>query len=106
MENNYNIIIDLIDFTWDEKKDRKNQKKHGISFEEAKSVFYDENAVLRDDLEHSDDEERFLILGFSEKANMLVVSHCYRQAGDVVRIISARKATKNEKKQYNAFSKR
>lgn len=71
-----------------------------ISFEEAKTVFYDEEALLIDDPEHSKDEERFIILGFSNMANMLVVCHCYRENETVIRIISARKATKNEAKQY------
>jgi hypothetical protein len=87
-------------FQWDENKNAVNKKKHGISFEEAKTVFYDEEALLIDDPEHSKDEERFIILGFSNMANMLVVCHCYRENETVIRIISARKATKNETKQY------
>lgn len=87
-------------FQWDENKNAVNKKKHGISFEEAKTVFYDEEALLIDDPEHSKDEERFIILGFSNMANMLVVCHCYREDETVIRIISARKATKNEAKQY------
>ncbi len=87
-------------FQWDENKNAVNKKKHGISFEEAKTVFYDEEALLIDDPEHSKDEERFIILGFSNMANMLVVCHCYRENETVIRIISARKATKNEAKQY------
>ena len=66
-------------FQWDENKNAVNKKKHGISFEEAKTVFYDEEALLIDDPEHSKDEERFIILGFSNMANMLVVCHCYRE---------------------------
>ena len=87
-------------FQWDENKNAVNKKKYGISFEEAKTVFYDEEALLIDDPEHSKDEERFIILGFSNMANMLVVCHCYRENETVIRIISARKATKNEAKQY------
>lgn len=87
-------------FQWDENKNVTNKKKHGISFEEAQTVFYDEEALLIDDPEHSEDEERFIILGFSNRANMLVVCHCYRENETVIRIISARKATKNETKQY------
>lgn len=87
-------------FQWDENKNVTNKKKHGISFEEAQTVFYDEEALLIDDPEHSEDEERFIILGFSNRANMLVVCHCYRENETVIRIISARKATKNEAKQY------
>ena len=87
-------------FDWDENKNQINQKKHGITFEEASSVFYDDEALLRDDPDHSGDEERFIILGFSNKANLLVVCHCYRESDTIIRIISARKATVAENKQY------
>lgn len=87
-------------FEWDENKNAINQKKHHISFVEAKTVFYDEDALLIDDPEHSKEEERFIILGTSQKANLLVVCHCYRQSETVIRIISARKATRNESKYY------
>lgn len=99
---NYNIIM-IVKFEWDENKNFINKKKHNISFEEAVSVFDDENALLRDDPDHSEREERFIILGESSQANLLVVCHCYRQPNDVVRIISARKATKSETKQYYEF---
>lgn len=92
--------MDILNFEWDEVKASTNLKKHNISFEEAKSVFYDDDALLRDDPDHSESEERFVILGISEKANMLVVCHCYRQSETVIRLISARKATKQETKQY------
>ena len=92
--------MEWITFEWDEQKNEKNKKKHKISFEEAKTVFYDEEALLIDDPEHSEDEERFILLGLSKKANLLVVCHCYRASETVIRIISARKATKNEAKQY------
>ncbi len=88
-------------FEWDEKKNEINKKKHGVSFEEAQTVFYDAEALLIDDPEHSQEEDRFIILGFSNRANMLVVCHCYRADETVIRIISARKATKNETNQYN-----
>ena len=87
-------------FEWDENKNSINKVKHQISFEEAKTVFYDENALVIDDPEHSEDEERFIILGFSAKANLLVVCHCYRSFDEIIRIISARKATKTESKFY------
>lgn len=93
--------MDIIRFEWDENKNTINKKKHKISFEEAKTVFYDEDALVIDDPEHSQEEERFIILGFSEKANLLVVCHCYRESDAVIRIISARKATKSETMQYN-----
>ncbi|MBQ9360119.1 MAG: BrnT family toxin [Lachnospiraceae bacterium] len=90
-----------IKFEWDDNKNKTNKEKHGISFEEAETVFYDENALVRDDPDHSDEEDRFLILGFSSLANVLVVSHCYRDKDETIRIISARKATRNESLQYN-----
>jgi uncharacterized DUF497 family protein len=92
-----------IRFEWDAHKNEINQKKHKISFEEAQTVFYDEQALLIDDPEHSQEEERFLLLGLSRRANLLVVCHCYRVSETVIRIISARKATKNETKQYNEW---
>lgn len=92
--------MEVIKFEWDENKNIINKKKHKISFEEAQSVFYDEEALLINDPEHSQNEERFIILGMSFKANLLVVCHCYRESETVIRIISARKATKNETSQY------
>ena len=80
---------------------RKNKRKHKISFEEAKTVFYDDNTILFDDPDHSLEEERFLILGISQTKKLCIVSHCYRNNENVIRIISARKATKNETKVYN-----
>jgi hypothetical protein len=88
-------------FKWDENKNRINRKKHNLSFEEAKTVFYDAEAILFDDPDHSESEERFLILGFSEKARLCLVSHCYREDDSVIRIISARKATQSEIDFYN-----
>ena len=101
MKDNYNIIMDMLHFEWDPQKDPTNQKKHGISFAEASTVFEDVNALVISDPEHSEDEERFVILGFSLKANQLVVCHCYRASESVIMIISARKATKNESRQYH-----
>lgn len=92
--------MDMIKFEWDENKNRINQKKHGISFTEAQTVFYDDEALIIDDPEHSEEEERFIILGLSSKANLLVVCHCYRASETVIRIISARKATKKESLYY------
>ena len=89
-----------MNFEWDENKNKINQRKHGVSFEEAQTVFYDDEALVRDDPDNSDYEERFIILGMSSKANMLVVCHCYRASETVIRIISARKATKTESKYY------
>lgn len=90
-----------IKFTWDENKNQINQKKHKLSFEEAKTVFYDVEAIVFDDPEHSEEEDRFLIIGFTEKARLCIVSHCYREEDSIIRIISARKATTSEKEYYN-----
>ena len=92
-----------ITFAWDERKNRENQRKHGISFEEATTIFADENARLIRDPEHSQSEDRFILLGFSAKLRILVVVHAYRQDEKEVRIISARKATPKERKQYGNF---
>ena len=90
-----------IEFDWDEEKNRKNLKKHGISFEEAVTVFYDDNAIVFDDPDHSIDENRFLIIGTSMTNKLCIVSHCYRDDEGIIRIISARLAVKKEKKLYN-----
>jgi len=89
-----------IKFDWDSRKAATNEKKHGISFEEARTVFFDENAKLIDDPDHSDDEDRFVLLGLSRSLKVVLVCHCYREQGNVIRIISARKATTHESKQY------
>lgn len=91
---------DLITFEWDEAKDRTNVKKHGISFEEASTVFADENARIIADPDHSDEEDRFVMMGASLSLNILVVCHCYRKEGQVIRIISARRANKKEQLSY------
>ena len=90
-----------IHFEWDENKNAINRRKHSVSFEEAETVFYDENALLIPDPDHSQDEERFILLGFSFRVRLLIVCHCYRGADNVIRIISARKATLQEARQYN-----
>jgi uncharacterized protein len=89
-----------IGFAWDPRKARSNLAKHGVSFEEAQTVFLDENARLIDDPDHSDDEERFLLLGYSLQSRGLMVCHCYREADSVIRLISARRATAHEEKEY------
>lgn len=86
----------MITFEWNEAKNRTNLKKHGVSFEEAKSVFFDEYAVQFYDEEHFSEEDRFIMLGMSNQSRVLVVCHCERADGEVIRIISARKATKKE----------
>lgn len=87
-------------FEWDGRKAAANLKKHGVSFDEAKSVFFDERAKLIDDPDHSDDEDRFVLLGMSSTVRLLLVCHCYRSEGNVIRIISARKAISKESKSY------
>jgi uncharacterized DUF497 family protein len=89
-----------MEFEWDENKNNINKVKHGISFEEARSVFYDEYAILFDDPDHSIEEDRFLIIGMSETEDVCIVSHCYRDDNEKIRIISARKASKTEQKYY------
>ena len=87
-------------FEWDEDKNLTNQQKHKVSFDEAKTVFHDENARLISDPDHSEDEDRFILLGLSQNLRILVVIHCYREQDETIRIISARKASKNETKYY------
>jgi uncharacterized DUF497 family protein len=89
-------------FHWDERKNRSNRRKDGVSFDEARTVFYDENAALYFDPDHSEDEDRFLLLGMSCNLGVLVVCHCYRESAAVVRIISARKANPREKASYRS----
>ena len=90
----------MIEFEWNNAKAASNLKKHGIPFEEAKSVFYDEYAIQFFDEENSENEDRFLMLGLSNESRILIVSHCERGSGNNIRIISARKATNNERKNY------
>ena len=87
-------------FEWDNKKDKTNKRKHGVSFEEARTAFYDENAIQYFDPDHSDKEGRFILLGISFKLKVLVVCHCFRENESVIRIISARKADKDEEYEY------
>lgn len=89
-----------LSFTWDPLKAASNITKHGISFDEATTVFYDPTALIISDPDHSTEEDRFVLLGASLTMNVLVVCHCYREDDSVIRIISARKATKLEKNQY------
>jgi uncharacterized DUF497 family protein len=89
-----------IEFAWDRSKARSNVVKHGVSFEEAQTVFLDENARLIDDPDHSEDEDRFLLLGYSFQARCLIVIHSYRQSDSVIRLISAGRATAQEEEVY------
>lgn len=90
-------------FEWDELKARANEKKHGISFSEAETVFYDENARLLYDAEHSLEEERYILLGMSDSLSLLVVCHVYKEDEETIRIFSARVANKREHQQYQGF---
>ena len=92
--------MDTIRFEWDENKAATNQQKHGITFQEAATVFQDEDALQIFDPDHSEAEDRFILLGMSSILRILVVCHCYRANDDVIRIISARKATRNESSTY------
>lgn len=94
----------MIKFEWNSAKAKSNQTKHKVSFDEAQSVFFDEYAQQFYDSEHSDDEDRFFMLGKSIRSRVLVVVHCERDSGEIIRIISARKATTKERKFYQGAS--
>jgi uncharacterized DUF497 family protein len=87
-------------FEWDERKNVHNRRRHGVSFEEAETVFLDDHALLLDDPDHSSREDRFILLGLSAAVRVLAVCHCYRASDNVIRLISARKATATERKGY------
>lgn len=90
----------MLHFDWDDTKNRTNRRKHGIWFEEAQQVFDDPQAILFADVDHSGDEDRFIMLGMSASGRILVVVHCEREQGNVIRIISARKAKAKEAVRY------
>jgi len=92
--------MDELLFEWDQRKSKSNVKKHGVSFEEAQTAFYDEQAIIFDDPDHSKEEDRFILLGTNHKLNILVVCHCYREKETKIRIVSARKAKKEEEQFY------
>ncbi len=93
--------MESLRFSWDNRKDKSNQKKHGISFEEAQTIFFDDNAIEFYDPDHSESEDRFIMLGRSYRLRVLVVCHCFKGSDFEIRIISARKATKKEQKVYS-----
>ena len=93
-------------FDWDPKKNRDNQRDHKVAFEEAKTAFADEHGLLMADPDHSEDEDRFLLLGLSARLRLLVVCHTYREEDEVIRLISARTADRSERKQYSRRWKR
>ena len=92
-----------ITFEWSDRKASDNKREHGVSFEEAKTAFLDENARLIPDPEHSDEEDRFILLGLSIQLRLLLVCHCYQEDDDVIRIITARKADRSEQRQYSEY---
>ena len=92
-----------IRYEWDPRKSRSNKAKHGVSFEEARTAFLDEHARVIPDVEHSEDEDRFILLGMSIELRILVVCHCYRGSDQLVRIISARRADASERRQYAEY---
>ncbi len=92
--------MDDVRFAWDQNKAKANLRKHGVSFEEAETVFADDNALLQDDPDHSLDEDRGILLGLSAKTRLLVVVHTLRDDGRTIRVISARRATRSEQRQY------
>jgi uncharacterized DUF497 family protein len=94
------MAVSRIRFKWDDRKDAANRRKHGVSFAEAETVFYDDRALLIDDPEHSVTEDRFILLGMSSAARMLLICHCYREADDLIRIISARRPSNRESEAY------
>ncbi len=96
----YIVCMEGVQFTWDEDKNRSNRRKHRVSFEEAQTVFLDPRAKLYFDPDHSEDEDRFIILGVSCRLRVLVVCHCYREKETLIRIISARRADKDEQDDY------
>ena len=95
-----------LQFEWDERKNRENQRKHGVSFEEAQTVFYDDWAILAEDDEPDEPEQRFVLLGLSAGMRSMVVCHCYRENDEVIRIVSARRANKAERTDYETRWKR
>ena len=92
-----------IRFEWDHRKSRANKAKHGVSFEEARTAFLDENARIIPDEEHSTEEDRFILLGLSVELRLLVVCHCYREPDHLIRLISARRATAAERREYARY---
>lgn len=101
----YTVVMSDLHFAWDETKNKTNKRKHGVAFEEAQTVFFDELAMEFFDSAHSRDEDRFLLLGQSFSLRTLMVCHCFRESGDVIRIISARKATAKERRKYQRSRK-
>ncbi|MDR0853414.1 MAG: BrnT family toxin [Clostridiales Family XIII bacterium] len=100
LHRNYTVAIGALRFEWDQKKNSSNVSKHNVSFEDALSVFWDPFGTAILDPDHSDDEERYIFIGISSTMKLLIVCHCYTEQGEAIRIISARRATKIEEKDY------
>ena len=96
------MYVGNVRFDWDDAKARENIRKHGVSFEEARTAFSDDQAILLPDPDHSVDEDRFILLGLSSSLRVLTVVHCYRENDEVIQLISARRATRSERAQYGA----
>jgi len=94
-------VVSELRFDWDARKEADNRRKHGVSFEEAEGVFSDEHALLVDDPEHSNEEERYILMGLSSRLRIVVVVHAFHEPGNVIRLISARRANKGERAIYN-----
>ena len=92
----------MLHFEWDNRKNAQNRRKHGVSFKEAQTVFFDEQALLIADPDHSEQDERFVLLGLSSALRTLVVCHCYLREGDLIRLISARRANRQERELYES----
>ena len=90
-----------VTFSWDDRKNNANKKKHGVSFEEAQTVFFDENAIEYDDPDHSEEEDRYLMIGFSYRLRVFIIAYSLRENGKEIRIISARRATKKEQRFFS-----
>jgi len=101
----YNVHMKKLKFEWDKRKEKANIKKHGISFEDARTTFYDEHAQQFFDPDHSNEEDRFILLGANHKLNTLLVCHCFKEAETMIRIVSARKADKDELNVYWSLRK-
>lgn len=100
LDNTYTVHMKELVFEWDDRKEKANRKKHGVSFEEARTAFYDEDALVFSDPDHKEDEDRFILLGLSLKPRVVVVCHCFRENESVIRLISARKADDGEEQEY------
>jgi uncharacterized protein len=100
LQRSYTRIVPDLHFGWDPRKEAANRRKHGVSFEEAQTVFYDDRALLIEDLDEDYGEDRFVLLGLSASLRTLVVCHCYREGDSLIRIISARRAGRSERREY------